>query len=67
MSWVGADWQVDPTMLTALNEISTCQSAPTQDTMEKSNQLMDHASMHPGATIRYHASDMILMTHINAA
>ena len=35
--------------------------------MEKSNQLMDHASMHPDATIRYHASDMILMKYTDVS
>ena len=49
-------------MIPALNEISTCQSAPTQYTMDKWNQVLDFASTNPIATLRYHASDMILMT-----
>ena len=53
-------------MLPDLNEISTCQSAPTQDTMDKFNQVLYYASTHPDATICYHASDMILMTDIDA-
>ena len=52
---------VDPTMLPALNQIFTCQSAPTQDKMDECNQVLDYTSTHPNATIRYHASDMILM------
>ena len=48
-------------MLPALNEISTFQSAPTQDTLEKCYQLLYYASIHPNATIRYHASDVILI------
>ena len=52
---------VDPTMLPSLNEISTCQSAPTQYTMDKCNQFIDYASTQPNENICYHASDMILM------
>ena len=54
-------------MIPALNEISTCQSAPTQDTMDKFNQFLDYASTHPNATIHHHASDMTLMTDTDAA
>ena len=49
-------------MLPALNEISTCQYAPTQDTMDKCKQVLDYASTHPNKTIRYYSSDIILMT-----
>ena len=49
-------------MLPSCNEISTCQSAPTQDTMDKYNQVLDYVWTHPNSTIRYHASDVILMT-----
>ena len=51
---------VDPTMLPALNEISSQQAAPTVDTAKKCNMLMDYAHTYPNATLRYHASDMIL-------
>ena len=61
------DRAVHPTMLLALNEISTCQYAPTQHTMDKCNQVLDYASTHPNETIRYHASDMILMTDTDDA
>ena len=54
-------------MIPALNEISICQSAPTQDTMDKFNQFLDYASTHPNATVWYPASNMILMTDIDAA
>ena len=54
-------------MLTALNEISTFQYAPNQDTMYKCNQVLDYASTHPNATIRYHANNMILMTDTDSA
>jgi hypothetical protein len=58
---------IDPTMLVALNEISTSQAAPTTDTLKKCNQVLDYAATHPNATIRYTASDMILMTDTDAA
>ena len=58
---------VDPTILLSLNEISICQSAPTQDTMDICNQVLYYASTHPNATIRYHASNMILMADTDAA
>lgn len=58
---------VDPTMLPALNEISTQQSKPTADTIKKCNQLLDYAATYPNAVIRYHASDMILHVDTDAA
>jgi len=54
-------------MLCALNEISTMQSAPTEETMQKCIQLMDYAATHPLAVIQYFASDMILKTDTDAA
>jgi len=43
---------VDPTMLCALNEIATAQSAPTEETMRKYIQLLDYAATHPLAVIQ---------------
>ena len=57
---------VDPTIIPDLNKISTCQYAPTQDTMKKCNQMLDNALTHPNATIQCYASDMILLTDIYA-
>ena len=57
---------VDPTMINDLNKISTCQSVPTQYTMAKYNQVLDYPSTHTNATIRYHASGMILIMDIDA-
>ena len=54
-------------MISALNEISTCRSEPTQGTMDKCNQVLDYASTHPNATIHYHARDIILITDTDAA
>ena len=53
-------------MLPALNKISTFQYAPTQDKMDKYKQVLDYASTHPNATIRYNANTMILATDTDA-
>jgi hypothetical protein len=58
---------IDPTMVIALNEISTAQSAPTETTTQKCTQLLDYAATHPVAKIRYYASDMILKADADAA
>jgi hypothetical protein len=58
---------VDCCILPALNEISSEQSAPTTDTNEKTNWLMDYLHTYPNAVIRFHASDMILKTTVDAA
>jgi hypothetical protein len=58
---------VDPTMLPALNEIGTQQSAPTESTKAKANMLLDYASTYPNSKIRYFASDMILHADSDAA
>jgi hypothetical protein len=58
---------VDCCILPALNKISSKQSAPTTDTNDSSNWLMDHLHTYPNAAIRFHASDMILKTTVDAA
>ena len=58
---------VDPSMYPALNEISTNQSHPTANTLTKCHHLLDYVSTHPNATIRYHASDMVLNIDSDAA
>jgi hypothetical protein len=54
----------DPTVLMPLNDIATEQTKATEKTQAATNQLLDYLATHPGATIRYHASYMIL--HINS-
>ena len=54
-------------MLPDLNNISTCQYAPTKYTMEKFNQVLDYASTHPNYTIWYQASGMTAMPDTYAA
>jgi hypothetical protein len=58
---------VDPCILVALNEIATEQAAPTTDTASQTDMLMDYLHTYPNAVIRYHASDMILKTTVDAA
>jgi hypothetical protein len=50
----------DPTIIVALNEISNNQAAPTEKTRQACDMLLNYLATHPDATIRYHASDMIL-------
>jgi hypothetical protein len=57
----------DPTIIVALNEISNQQAAPTEKTRAACNMLLDYLSTHPLATIRYHASDMVLAVCSDAA
>lgn len=57
----------DPTIAVALNEISTSQASPTQKTQDACNMLLDYLATHPNATIRYHASDMVLAICSDAA
>ena len=58
---------VDPKILTALNEISMQQPAPTQNTKKKCNRLLDYLYTNPNATIRYKASAMILQVDTDSA
>ena len=52
---------VDPTMLTVCNKISTME--PTQEAYNAAIQLLNYAQTWDDATIRYHASDMVLITY----
>jgi hypothetical protein len=58
---------VDPTVLMPLNDIVTEQTKATEKTQAATNQLLDYLATHPDATIRYHASDMILQIHSDAS
>jgi hypothetical protein len=58
---------VDPTVLMPLNDIATEQTKVTEKTQAATNQLLDYLAAHPDATIRYHASDMILHIHSDAS
>jgi hypothetical protein len=54
---------VDSTVLMPLNDIATEQTNATEKTQAATNQLLDYVATHPDATIRFHASDMILHIH----
>ena len=58
---------VDPTMAPAINDISTEQSAATEDTISKCKMLLDYAATYPEAIIRYFASGMVLHIDSDAA
>jgi hypothetical protein len=58
---------VDLTVFAALSTIASEQSKGTQQTMQKCKQLLDYLATHPDATVRFHASDMILNIHSNAS
>jgi hypothetical protein len=58
---------VDPTMLPAINEISSSQASPSVKTKTACQMLMDYASTYPLAILRYHASDMVLHVDSDAA
>jgi hypothetical protein len=58
---------VDPTIRMPLNDIDTEQTKATEKTQAATNQLLDYLATHPDATIRNHASDMILHIHSDAS
>jgi hypothetical protein len=58
---------VDPAVLMPLDDIATEQTKATEKTQAATNQMLDYLATHPGATIRYHASDMIFNIHRDAS
>jgi hypothetical protein len=58
---------VDPTVLMPLNDIATEQTKATEKTQAATNQMLDYLATYPDATIRYHASDMVLHIHSDAS
>jgi hypothetical protein len=58
---------VDPTLLMPLNDIATEQTKTTEKTQTSTNQLLYYLATHTHATIKYHASDMILHIHSDAS
>jgi hypothetical protein len=51
----------------SLNDIATEQTKAIEKAQASKNQMLDYLATHPDATIRYHASDMILHIHSNAS
>ena len=58
---------IDSTMLTAIGDLATEQSQATKATMEKLAQLLNYCAVHPNATVRFTASDMILAVESDAS
>jgi hypothetical protein len=58
---------VETTVLMPLNDIATEQTKATEKKQAAINHLLDYLATHPDATIRYHASDMILHIHSDAS
>ena len=58
---------VDCTVLTALSSIASKQTVVTERTKERVRQLLDYLASKPDATVRYHASDMVLNIHSDAS
>ena len=59
--------KIDPCIKLALNEISSEQSAPTKDTNNKSAMFVDYLHAHTNGILRYHASNMILISKSDSA
>jgi hypothetical protein len=57
----------DLTVVMPLNDIAMEQTKATEKTQAATNQLLYYLVTHPDATIRYHASDMILHIHSDAS
>jgi hypothetical protein len=58
---------VDNKLLHALSEIGTQQAAATEATNTRLNHLLDYCATYPNDGILYHASNMILAAHSDAA
>ena len=62
--YVGA---VDPTIIVALNRITTEQANSTEATAKSFTQVLNYAATHPESITRYHASGIILHIHSDAS
>jgi hypothetical protein len=58
---------VDSTMLVALGSLAAAQSTGIKATAKSCTQLLNYCATHPLATIRYHASDIVLHVHSDAS
>ena len=54
-------------MLSALGSIASKQAAPTAQTMQHIQKLLEYAATHPDAIITYRASDMVLTGYNEAS
>ena len=58
---------VDSTFLVGLNSIAIQQTNATDNTIKRTEDLLDYAATHPEAKIRYRESEMILQIHTDAS
>jgi len=59
--------EIDPCIKPALNEIAREQAKPTLTTKRRTDHLLDYLATNPDATLKYDASDMILVIETDAA
>ena len=58
---------IDSTFLVGLNTIAMQQTSATDNTLKRTEDLLDYAATHPDAKVRYRASDMVLQIHTDAS
>ena len=58
---------VDPTLLTAISELSSAQATATDATKRACQQFLNYCASHPDGAIRYQASNMILKLHSDSS
>ena len=54
---------VDSTFLVGLNSIAIQQTSTTDNTLKRTEDLLDYAATHPDAKIRYRASEIVHQIH----
>ena len=54
---------VDAAMLTALSDIAPKKAAPTEDTLERTHQVLNYSATHKERILTYNASYMLLTVH----
>ncbi len=55
------------TVLMALSTIASEQTKGTEQTMDKTLQVLDYLATHPDATIRFRVTDMVMNIHSDAS
>jgi hypothetical protein len=71
IQWViGSIWYyaraIDVTVLMAISTIANEQTQSTENTMQKTKQILDYLATHSDATVQFHELDMILNIHSDA-
>ena len=57
---------IDSTFLFGLNTIAMQHTSATDNTLKRTEDLLDYAATHPNAKVLYRASDMVLQIHTDA-